>query len=302
MSVRWRPAFLGRRAFPWVGPTWPGTVPRPPATRNLGAEYDTKWARSPAARLGRAVILDNVIRPAVKVLADPQVGGLDRIEGLEGAVIFASNHASHLDTPLLLANLPERYRHKTVVAAAADYFFDKTFKAHINALSIAAFPVDRTTVSRRSLELATALLEDGWSLVIYPEGGRTPDGWAREFRGGAAFLARRVNVPVVPVHLEGTRRILRKGRGLAGVRRSTTHVTFGRPIDPAGMETKELSARIERDVAILADEVGTDWWTARRRAAGGTTPPLSGPEGGAWRRAWTLGEGRRRPSGVRWPA
>ena len=270
--------------------------------RNLGAGFDTEWARSPAARLARAVILENVIRPTVRLLADPVIHGLDRIETLERPAIFAANHASHLDTPLLLATLPERFRHHTVIAAAADYFFDTPVKARFNALSIAAFPVDRTTVSRSSLELALQLLADDWSLIIFPEGGRTPDGWGHDFRGGAAFLARRAKVPIVPVHLEGTRRILRKGKGVRGLRRSTTHVTFGRPIWPDDLETRELSAAVQASVQVLADEQATDWWSARRRAASGTTPPLQGPAAGPWRRAWALPEGRRGASGTRWPA
>jgi 1-acyl-sn-glycerol-3-phosphate acyltransferase len=288
--------------FPYRRPTWPTTLDRPPAEPRLGAHFDTDWARTPPARLARALILDNLIRPTVNLLADPVVTGLDRIANLEGPAIFAANHASHLDTPLLLSSLPVRFRHRTVVAAAADYFFDTRIKAHVNALSIAAFPVDRTTVSRRSLELAGALLADGWNLIIFPEGGRTPDGWAHEFRAGAAFLARRAGVPIVPVHLEGTRRILRKGAGPARLRRSTTAVTFGRPVFPEDSDNRALAARVERAVAVLADEQATDWWSARRRAARGTTPPLAGPDQGAWRRAWALGEGRRQPTGVRWPA
>jgi 1-acyl-sn-glycerol-3-phosphate acyltransferase len=293
---------LRRQGFPYAKPSWPGTVGRPPVERNLGADFDTAWARSPVARFARAIILDNVIRPAVQVVASPVVTGLDRIEQVEGPAIFVANHASHLDTPLMLSCLPERFRHHTVVGAAADYFFDTTFKAHLNALSIAAFPVDRTSVGRRSLDLATALINDGWNLLIFPEGGRTPDGWARTFHGGTAFLARRCDVPVVPIHLEGTRRIWRKGSGPLGIRRSTVHVTFGAPLSAKGEDNKSLSARIERAVAVLADEQNTDWWAARQRAAQGTTPALSGPNAGAWRRSWSLDEGRRRPSGTRWPA
>ena len=48
-------------------------------------------------------------------------------------------------------------------------------------------------------------------MLIFPEGGRSPDGWGQPFRGGAAYLSNRCDVPVVPVHLEGTGRILRKG-------------------------------------------------------------------------------------------
>jgi hypothetical protein len=66
-------------------------------------------------------------------------------------------------------------------------------------------------------------------------------------------------------------------------------VTFGTPIsaDP-GEDARRLAARLERAVAALADERATDWWTARRRAAEGATPAITGPEATAWRRSWAL--------------
>ena len=287
--------------FPWIAPTWPGGITRPPVEHTLGPDFETDWARTPAARAARAVFLEGVIRPAVAAFASPVLTGMDRLDKLEGPVIFAANHASHLDTFLLLSSLPDRFRHRTLVAAAADYFFDRRFKAVGSALVLAAIPIDRTSVSRRSIERATELLEDGWNLVIFPEGGRTPDGWAQPFKPGAAFLATRVKVPVVPVHIEGSRRVIRKGGG--GLRRATTHVTFGAPLRPEGAlrETRALSAEIERAVSVLADEQQSDWWTARRRAAAGTTASLQGPPANPWRRTWDLGEGRRTASGPRWP-
>ena len=287
--------------FPFARPTWPGGVPRPPVENTLGAEYDTSWARSPAARVGRALVLDGVVKPAVGFVASPTVTGLDRIDGLERPVIFSSNHASHLDTPLLLTSLPERFRHRTVVAAAADYFFDRRVKAMASALALAAIPIERTAVSRRSLHRAEDLLNDGWNLVIFAEGGRTPDGWGQEFKAGAAFLATRCHVPVVPVHLEGSRRVWRKGGQL---HRATTHVTFGSPLMPGDSlaDARALAVAIEEAVSVLADERATDWWSARRRAAAGTTPSLRGPAAAPWRRAWELREGERRTSSPRWPS
>jgi hypothetical protein len=66
-------------------------------------------------------------------------------------------------------------------------------------------------------------------------------------------------------------------------------VTFGTPIsaDP-GEDARRLAARLERTVAVLADERASDWWTARRRAAEGSTPSITGPEAAAWRRSWAL--------------
>jgi 1-acyl-sn-glycerol-3-phosphate acyltransferase len=276
-----------RRGFPLRAPTWPGTVPRPPAPSRTGLDFDTAWARTPAARLVRAALVDLAIRPAVHVLASPVVDGRERLAALEPPVIFAANHHSHLDTGLLLSLLPERFRHKTVVAAAADYFFDRRAKGTLHALAFGAVPVERTKVNRRSAVVATDLLADGWSLLIFPEGGRSPDGWAQEFRGGAAYLAVRSGRPVVPVYLEGTGHVWPKGQRLPRPHKVT--VTFGTPISPdPGEDARRLAARLERSVAALADERATDWWTARRRAAEGTTPAITGPEAAPWRRAWAL--------------
>ncbi len=292
---------LPRPRFPYGAPTWPGTVPRPPVERSTGISYDTSWARRSGPRVLRRVVTAGLTRPVIRAVASPDVDGLDRMEAVDAPVLFAANHASHVDTALLLSCLPEQFRHRTVVAAAADYFFDKKWKAALSALSINAVPIERVRVSPQSTRLALDLLAEGWSVLIYPEGGRSPDGWARPHRAGAAHLAARSGRPLVPVHIEGTRRILK--RGAKRIRTSTVHVTFGRPLEPAAGEgTREFTVRVEKEIAVLADEQAHGFWVARRRAAWGTTPPLTGPAVGEWRRAWALGEGRRRPATERqWP-
>ena len=227
--------------------------------------------------------------------------GLDRIEALEAPAIFAANHTSHVDTPLVLTSLPDRFRHRTAVAAGADYFFDRQWKGAVWALTINAIPVERVRVSPQSTKMAVSLIEKGWSLVIFPEGGRSPDGWGQSHRAGAAYLAVRTGRPVVPVHLAGTRRILKKGA--KGVHPSETEVTFGRPLYAAeGESAHDFALRIERQIAVLADERTSGLWASRLRAAAGATPALTGPPVTGWRRAWALEENRRR-TGERkpWP-
>ncbi|HWC12545.1 MAG TPA: 1-acyl-sn-glycerol-3-phosphate acyltransferase, partial [Acidimicrobiales bacterium] len=152
-----------RPQFP-IGPAaWPSSVPRPGAPARTGVHYDTAWARKWPARLARAIVIDDVYRPLVQVLGSPWVTGLDRIADLDGPVIFAANHYSHLDTPLVLTSLPKRFRHRTVVAAAADYFFSTRARGAVSALTIGAIPIERTRINRRSADLAADLLDDGWS-------------------------------------------------------------------------------------------------------------------------------------------
>ena len=315
-------ARLGAARFPLAAPTWPSSVPRPDPERSIGLDYDHDWSRRYPVRLARAIVMDNVARPAAHVLAPATVRGLEHLARVEGPVIFAANHASHLDTPLLLTTLPMRFRHRTVVAAASDYFFDRTWKAAFWSFALAAIPIERSKVNRRSADLAAELLEDGWNLVIFPEGGRSPDGWTQAFRGGAAYLARRTGRPVVPVYLHGTRHLLPKRRdsgarapGGSGtesqhggrLRRSPIAVLFGPPLSPdEGESAHRFSDRVEAAVALLAGEVRSDWWQARRSIS--TTDPTDGadvahrgPEGSPWRRAWALDAAPSPQSGPDWP-
>ena len=289
-------------SFPYRAPSTPrGVRPLRPKART-GADYDTDWSRRPPARLARAAIIEGPMRLAVASLAAPDRRGADRLAATKGPVIFAANHHSHIDTPLLLTSIPEPWRHKMIVGAAADYFFGTRITAALSSLVIGAIPIERSKVGRRSADLAAELIDDGWSLLIFPEGGRSPDGWGQPFRGGAAFLASKTGVPVVPIHVEGTGRILRKGRSLP--RPSTTSVTFGRPITAEdGENATRFGARIEREVAALADETSSDWYTARVRAHTSESPELTGPNAGGWRRSWALDDRRRgaKSRTRRWP-
>lgn len=292
-----------RLPFPYSAPPVPAGVELLEAKSSVGAEYDTEWARRPSARIARTVIVETMLRPSIAAVAKPERHGYDRLHSLdeEQNALFVANHHSHLDTSLLLTSIPQPWRHRLVVAAAADYFFDKRFKAAVSALAIGAFPISRHGTGRASADQAAELLDDGNSLLIFPEGGRSPDGWGRSFKGGAAYLALRCKVPVVPIYLAGTGRVWRKGQRLPKPSRTT--VVFGDPLWPVeGESTRRLNARIEAAVSTLGDETATDWWQARQRFHQQGPPSLEGPEGSSWRRAWALGDrsrsARRKPS---WP-
>lgn len=265
-----------------------------------GTADSTAWARTYPARLLRAILVETVVEPATALLARPDIRGLDRLEGLEGPAVFAANHHSHIDTPLLLAVIPEPWKHHLFIGAAADYFFSNRITSALSALLIGAIPVERHKVARRSADTSAQLIDEGWSMLIFPEGGRSPDGWGQPFRGGAAYLATRCAVPVVPIHVAGTGRILRKGSTLP--KPSPTTVTFGWPMTPTrGESTRRFSARIERTVAALADEAGSNWWQARRRAHAGTTPSLQSPDPQGWRRTWALESAPEQDGTPTWP-
>ncbi len=292
---------VSKSSFPYRAPTVPLTVEPLPEEQTLGAHYDSGWARKLPARYARYFLTEGMVRPLIAGLAQPERRGLDRLADLDGPVIFAANHHSHLDAGLLITSLPEPHRHQVFAAAAADYFFDNRLKATASALVLNAIPIERSKVGRRSADQAAELIDDGWSMVIFPEGGRSPDGWGQPFRGGAAYLAIRCGIPVVPVHLAGTGRILPKGKNRP--RPSRTVVTFGAPMRADDKERSQSFAdRIEHAVAALADEATSDWYSARRRAAAGETPSLSSAQAGVWRRAWSVSADRKkRRTSKPWP-
>lgn len=289
--------------FPYGSPPTPDSVEPLVKEDTLGENFDTDWARRPLARTVRAAYIDGVMRPTIKVIASPNRTNRDRLASLDvdEPAIFVANHHSHVDTPLLLTSIPEPWRHRLVVAAAADYFFDKRFKAAWSALSLNAIPMERSKTSRVSMNRASDLVKDGWSLLLYPEGGRSKDGWGQDFKAGAAYLAQRTDVPVVPIYVAGTSHILRKGKTLPSPARTT--VNFGTPLRAEPDDSsRAFNARIEQAVSVLADETASDWWQARQRQHSGDVPALTGPEAASWRRQWALGDrtrGRRRPK--TWP-
>lgn len=311
-AVRTAAKPLRKYGFPYRAPTVPRGVEVPDEPAKLGVNYDTDWARSPAASLARTAIAEGPMRLLVRGLANPQVAGLDRLADLTRLddpppVIFTPNHHSHLDTALMVRSIPSAWRRDLVVVAAADYFFDKQWKAVVSALALNAIPIDREVTGRKSADLIRDLIADGHSIVIYPEGGRSPDGWGQSFKGGPAYLSARTGAPVVPVFIDGSGAIY--GKGAKRPKPGRTRVIFGAPLWPSDDEnTRRYNARIEAAVTRLGDEALTDYWTATRRAAAGTNPKLTGPEYNGWRRQWELGEhrklgaaGLRRRQKRRWP-
>ena len=170
---------LRQLAFPLVAPTTPRGVEPPPKERRTGADYDTEWARTFRARWTRTVLLESVLRPTAAAIARPRRRGVDRLADLQTAgdpVIFCANHHSHVDTPIVLTSIPEPWRYQVFVGAAADYFFRNRVTGAAASLVLNAIPIERATVTRRSADLAASLIDEGWSMLIFPEGGRSPDG------------------------------------------------------------------------------------------------------------------------------
>jgi 1-acyl-sn-glycerol-3-phosphate acyltransferase len=230
-------------------------------------DFPTAWARTAAAGTLRHVLQQGMLKPVVWSQTRPMVHGREYLDGIRGPAIFVANHSSHLDTPLILGSLPPRITRKLAVGAAADYFFDSRTIAAATTLLFNTFPVNRRG-SRRGRSLAAELVDDGWNLLLYAEGGRTVDGWLAAFKLGAARLCAMKGVPAVPIALRGTFAAMPRGRRWPQPGRPRVTVRIGRPLRiEADESVPDFRTRLVRAVAMLWAEDDLGWYRALRAAA-----------------------------------
>jgi 1-acyl-sn-glycerol-3-phosphate acyltransferase len=172
-------------------------------------------------------------------------GARVRVEGRENVLmdrpqIFFSNHASYFDVFCLLAHLPCQFRWLAKVELFRIPFFGKVL-AYGGYL-----PIDRSNAraAHRSMVEAAKRIAAGSSIVIFPEGTRSPDGVLQEFKSGGAVLAIRAQVPVVPVAIVGTHRIMPKGT--LRIRPGRVEVRIGQPIPTEGMGARDRDRLLAR--------------------------------------------------------
>ena len=208
------------------------------------------WVRSAPATAVRSVLQRALLSPVLRAELSISVHGAEVLDRLGGPAVLVANHSSHLDAPVILQALGPRRRRRVAVAAAADYFFDVWWRSAPSGLVIGTFPLDRRGGPGASAP--SRLLADGWSLVIFAEGGRSYTGEMRPFKKGAAYLALEAGVPVVPIALRGTFDAMPPRRNWPAKGRPPVSVTFGEPLHgQPGERAGDLTPRIEEAVAKL---------------------------------------------------
>ncbi|MGH9614437.1 MAG: lysophospholipid acyltransferase family protein [Bryobacteraceae bacterium] len=169
-----------------------------------------------------------------------RIGGVRvAIEGMErlsrdGSYVFAANHLSYMDTPVVLASIPVQFR----FLAKKGLFQIPFLGWHLARAG--HIPVPRGDARGAVKAMTTAaetIREHGVSVLLFPEGGRSHDGVMRDFLEGAALIAIKAGVPIVPVALNGTREILPFGSG--HIRAGAVRMRVGDPIPTGGLTLKD---------------------------------------------------------------
>jgi long-chain acyl-CoA synthetase len=240
-------------------------IERGSTTETLDEPVDfPRWNRSWPVALIRRLSLATWILPLARVFARTRVEGLEHLRELSGPVVFASNHQSHMDVPVVLSALPGRWRARVAPAMAKEFFkahffpaaftwrewFTNTVNYYLAAFYFNAFPLpQREAGARQTLQYIGELASDGWSILIFPEGVRSPTGDIKPFRGGIGMIGSRLDLPIVPVRLDGVDKLLPVGGSF--VRPGPVRVAFGAPLRLHGTDYAALARTVEQAVRDL---------------------------------------------------
>jgi long-chain acyl-CoA synthetase len=223
-----------------------------------------EWNRWWPARAIRRVSLAAWLLPLTRVFAWIRVEGRERLAGIDQPVIFAVNHQSHMDVPVVMAALPPPFRYRVAPAMMKEffkpYFFPEqhgrfewlvnTVLYYLAALFFNAFPLpQREAGARQTLRYIGEVLEDGFSVLIFPEGRRSDTGEVGAFRPGIGMIASRLGVPVVPVRTHGLEHVLPPSWHMA--RPGRVRVVFGAPLKLSGDDYEALARQVEDAVRRL---------------------------------------------------
>ena len=237
--------------------------PQTPETASKEQFEFPAWNQNRIVRAIRAMSLATWILPLGRVFAHVRVTGREHLESIRGPVIFASNHQSHMDTPVILIALGRR-RYRVATAMAKEFFkahfFPEQFSRreyvtnslnyYLAAFFFNAFPIpQREAGARQTLQYIGELVSRGTSILIYPEGERSHTGVIKTFRPGIGMIAARLDVPVVPVRIDGLDRVLHPTWKMATP--GPVSVTFGAPIHLRGDDYAQSAKQVEEAVRAI---------------------------------------------------
>ena len=194
--------------------------------------------------------------------APTEARGLERLEKIKHPVLFFSNHLSAADTPVIYGVLPAKVRTRLAVAAASDVVYESKlpwikYSKGLLELLFPVFPFARYGQAKSSFEYTGRILDRGFSILLFPEGKVSKTGHLLPFKQGAGLLAIEMGVPIVPIKLQDTQKIIPPGAEAKlpifhWPKRHKAIVTFGEPftVDPT-LTYREATTFIEKQMRAV---------------------------------------------------
>ena len=244
-----------------------GTVEAAAALPDAGSETASAfptWSQRATSRGIRRLAQAAFLLPLTRVFAWIRVEGLDRLARAHDPVLYAANHQSVMDGPVILAALPPERRYRVATVAAREWFsphfhperhtrlqrMATSLAYYLGVLCFNVAPLPQHEAgAREAMRYLGTLLGQGSSVLIFPEGRRRETGRIDTFQPGVGMLAARMQATVVPVRIDGVDRILPVGARWA--RPGRVRVAFGDPIRVEGDDYAGIARRIETAVRTL---------------------------------------------------
>lgn len=205
-----------------------------------------------------------LLLPSVFVLGWPRITGRENLRGVKGPVLVVSNHIGDVDVGFILAALPAHLRHKLATAAGGEALealrtppagrnlflriFDRIeWFLGVSLLNI--FPLPRDAGFRDSFAYAGESVDRGYSVLVFPEGHHTKDGKMRPFRSGVGLLVNDLNIPVVPIRIDGLFEVKQAGKRMAPPHQ--IKVRLGSPIEFNRTDPQDIADKLRSAVEQL---------------------------------------------------
>ena len=216
------------------------------------------WTNAPWAR-GVRRFWDTIVHyPVYRSFVTLEVRGAAELEQLDGPVFFVSNHLSYFDQPSVMFALPPGLRYSTATAAWAEFFFGdhhglgliwRRFCYQYGSLLFNLFPLPQTQGFSGSLKFMGKLADAGVNILIFPEGEHTRVGKMQPFQMGLGIMVKELDLPVVPIKISGTERVLPPDTSMP--KRGTVTVSFGKPLHFRFEEPGEIVELTQKAVEQL---------------------------------------------------
>ena len=228
----------------------------------------SRWAQRWPVTWIRLGVYYALTWPATMLLARPEIRGRENWRGVRGPVLVVANHVTYVDVGCVLAALPGKFRNRLATAMEAERLWGMRhpsgmgwFMRAVNRMDyflvialFNVFPLPKMTGFRESFAFAGELADKGWNVLVFPEGERTKDGKVGRFRGGIGLLATKLDLPVVPIRIDGLwelaqARLENPWLRLKPVPRGSVKVTIGEVVRfGAEMSADQIARELERRV------------------------------------------------------
>ncbi len=230
----------------------------PQRAQQSGYRYP-RWAQHWPITWIRTFIYYLLTLPATLIMAHPKIVGREHLDDLDGPVLITCNHVTYIDLGFVLIAMPPRIRRKLAVGMLGERLWSM-WRPPASMNSVArwwqqagyylvvalfdVFPLPQQSGVRESFAYAGESVDRGYSVVVFPEGRRTEDGKPSPFRSGVGMLAQKLDIPVVPLRIDGLYDMKLSGRKIA--RRGELRVMIGKPLrfDPE-TPAEEITRQLE---------------------------------------------------------